>query len=323
MLKEFFIIFCLSIFLVNSINLTTPTTNEGGAEIIANGLSDIMRKIYAKKGSNLFIIQSVNDRYKLNDVLGLSIKLIDSTLSVMIEDVEKLKPLKNRKRNMNIFFFDSVENFNKICQFVRFDYFKMRKLFTLIAIEKLTENEMEEIFRCFMDRLVVNVDLLTLSDNKLDLFTFFPFRNDAECGNTKIVKINSFNGTWETSHFHPKKSKNFHKCPIVAGVAGKSTEPAIFVNNGKVSGVEMEIFEELAKRFNFELKVKVFNESVGKMYDNGTGNGVLARVVRNEADVCLGLTSLQPIRTKFLTETTLYDIHALGIIGEVKIILLR
>lgn len=329
MFKEFFIIFCLSIWLANSINITK--SEVGGVAIIANGLSCIMRKFYSTRGSHLNIMTSVGDenRSKLNEVLEISLKSLGNSVTASIEDVKFLTLVKRRRRYSNIFIVDSIENFDKICQHVNYDNFKMRKLFTVVSIVHLSEEEMKHIFDCFMSRLIVSVNILALDkSHSLNLFTFFPFSEGEGCRNTNLVKINSFHASkneWENQHFHPKKSRNFHNCPLVVGIALKSTEPAVIIDydsTGKpvVSGVELEIFAELSKRLNFDLKLKIFNESVGQINANGTGNGVLGRTFRKEVEVTLGLVSLQLVRTLVLSETSYYSMHALGLISETNII---
>lgn len=289
-----------------------------------------MRKFYSSRGSNLHIVTSVSEdnRSKLSEVLEVSLKPLENSIAASIEDVKFLKPIKNRRRSSNIFIVDSIENFDKICQHVNYDNFKMRKLFTVVSIVILSDKEMKNIFDCFMSRLVVSVNILSLDEShSLNLFTFFPFREGVECKNTNLVKINSFDATlnaWENENFLPKKSRNLQNCPLVVGVAAKSTEPAIIINydsKGKriISGIEYEIFAELSKRLNFDLKLEIFNESVGAIFPNGTGNGVLVRTLRKEVEVTLGLVSLQLSRTLIFSETSYYSMHALGLIGESQI----
>lgn len=316
--------------MANSINIAS-SSEEGGVGIIANGMSFIMRNFYAPRGSNLHIVTSVDaeNKFKLSEVLEESLRSLGNSIAASIEDVKFLKPIKNRRRSLNIFIVDSIENFNKICQHVNYDNFKMRKLFTVVSIVHLSDKDMKNIFDCFMSRLVVSVNILVLDQrNALNLFTFFPFSEGKECKNTNLVKINSFDASknsWENQNFNPKKSRNLHNCPLIVGVAAKSTEPAIITNhdsNGKliISGIEYEIFAELSKRLNFEYKMKIFNESVGNIFPNGSGNGVLARTFAKEVEVTLGLVSLQPGRSLIFSETCYYSMHALGLISELSLL---
>lgn len=300
---------------------------EGG---VAESLSEILIKYYSKKGSNIHLVTSVSseNQGKMNNLLEKSLKMLASENSVVIETIENVKPLKNyRRRYSNILISDSTKNFEKICEKINYENFKIKKLFTIVLIQTLIEDEMMEIFNCLMKKLIINVNIL-MSDNQnvINLFTFFPFAENQKCHNTKPVKINSFDvlkKTWQNENFLPMKTKNLQKCQITFGVATKSSEPAILISkksNGetKIDGIEYQIMFEISKRLNINSKFKLFNTSLGHLYENGTGDGVFGAAFKNEVDVILGFSSLQTIRTKFFSETTFYTIHALGIIGKIN-----
>lgn len=315
MLKEFLIIFCFVKF-----------TNGHDLKIIAQSLTEIVNKIYLSKG-HLEITTSVDEKnsQKLFEVLNEILWKFEN-LTVTIEKIESVKPLKDRRRASNVFIIDSVENFMKICQKINYDNFKMRKLFTVVNLKFLTKNEIQKIFDCFMARLIVNVNVLNFNEfilNSVNLFTFFPFSKENSCKSTKPIKINKFTKKWENEKFQFKKSRNMRKCPLIIGVSGRSSEPGTIVlksPNGtlELSGIEKEIFDEFSKRLNFKADYKIFNTSVGKVFPNGTGTALLGAAIDRRIDVAIGTISLQLIRTIFLSQTSHHDMHTMGLVGKKK-----
>jgi hypothetical protein len=312
MLKEFFIIFCLWLC-----SKSIKSSSGHDIKIIAESLTEIVKKVYLSKG-NLEITTAVDEKnsHELFDVLSECLRNFED-LTVTIEKIENVKPLRDRRRTSNIFIIDSVKSFKKICEKINYDNFKMRKLFTVVNLKVSTENEIQEIFDCFMSKLIVNVNVLNFSD----LFTFFPFSNENSCKSTKPIKINEFDKKWKNSNFQFKKSKNMKNCPLKIGVAVLSTQPGIILTKfpnktDEVSGVEKEIFDEFSKRLNFKADYKIFNTSVGKVFPNGTGTDTLGAAIDNKIDVAIGFISLQLIRTFFLSQTIHYDMHAMGLVGE-------
>lgn len=325
MLKEFFIILCLAICIVRSINFDYD--GEGGVEGVAAGLSEILIKFYSKSGSNLYFVTSVGseNQGKLNKLLENSLKILNGENSVMIDKIDNVQPLKGLRRSSNILIIDSIKNFEKICPKINSDNFRMRKLFTIVSLKSLSEEEMKEIFTWFMNKLLVNVNVLMRDDqNSINLFTFFPFAENQKCHNTNPVKINSFvfaKNSWQNENFLPKKSKNMQKCSLIFGAATKSSQPAILLNKKptgefELDGIEYQLMIEISKRLNLNPIFKIFNTSIGNVYENGSGDGVLGAVAKNEIDIGIGFCSLQILRTKLMSETKFYTVNALGIVGK-------
>lgn len=317
MIKEFFIIFCLWVWLTKSFNITS-----GREELIAESLSKLIKKVYPLKGFNVRFVTSVNNEnvHKLNEVLSMTIPALDAEFPFIIQTIESLKPLKDNKR-VNFFMVDSFESFKVI--FLKLDRlkFRMRKLATIVALNPLSENEIQEIFNYCKTRFMIYMDVLTPNENSMDLFTYFPFSENNPCGCTKPVKVNSFNSKWEKENIKYKKSRNMHGCPLKIGAAALSTEPGVIVTNTsegyfELTGIEKEIFDEFSKRLNFKADYQIFQSQVGKVFENDTGTGVLGKVLSNDIEVAIGLISLQMGRVRYFTESWYYTMAALSIVGN-------
>lgn len=291
---------------------------------LAIGLSAYIEKVYLKQQSQLTVIKSLKPESspKFSDLFVTIIQNLRKEYTVQIEDAATAKPLGSHRRRSNVFFIDSLESFRKILPILNYANFKMRKLFTVVSINSLTHDEMSEIFKLFNDRLIVTVNLISQDANKIvNLFTFNPNRSLLDCANTNPIKINSFDGNWESDKFEYRKTNDMNGCPLRIGAAAVAAEPAVMhrnKSNGETEllGIEKDIFVELARRLNFTPNFIIYFESVGSIYDNGSANGVLGRVLKNEADVAIGFVSLQLLRTIVLSETSYYSMHSLAMISK-------
>jgi hypothetical protein len=314
----------LSIFSKSSNNfskLLKSSINYATNKLLVKSLTQLLENYYIAEGSNLRFVTSVENK-NLNELKDFLEAVLTSNkkFPYVIQEVKAFKPLKDTKRS-NFFIIDSVESLEKIYEKLNERKFKIRKLVTILSLINLNEDEIQEIFDYFTDRLMVNINILNPKKNSVDLFTFFPFSNENPCGSTKPVKINSFNEKWQNKIFFYEKSKNLFGCPLKIGVAALSTEPGIIVtkhpnNTFDLSGVEKEIFDEFSKRLNFKADYQIFQSQVGVAYENGTGSGVLGKLVNDEIDVALGLISFQLNRVRVFSESWYYDMHKLSIVGE-------
>lgn len=312
MLKEFFIILCCFAWKFNKISAQS--------QFLAESLSNLLSTSYIPKESNLRFVYSVKSENlnQFNDFL--STVLTKNIHQSVILEISSLKPVRDGRR-LNIFIVDSLQSFDKIYLKLNFYKFRITKLVTVVSLKFINESEIQEIFNYFADRLMVNVNVLRPNQNIVDLFTYFPFSKENPCGSTKPVIINSFDQKWQNNHFKIHKSTNMYGCVLKIGVAALSTEPGVIVSksldgNNHLSGIEKEIFDEFSKRLNFKANYKIFQFQVGSVFENGTGSGVLGKLINDEVDVAIGLISLQLVRAKLLSVSWFYNMNALSIIGE-------
>lgn len=133
-------------------------------------------------------------------------------IAVVIEG-SQIEKLKDRKRFSVILFVDSIESFNKFFAQVSTDKFKLRRFFTVVLMKPFELFELEMIHDSFWSILVKNVNIIMPSETcEVNLYTFVIF-NEGKCGDTKPVKINTFDkdlNVWLKKKFHPKKTQNLH-----------------------------------------------------------------------------------------------------------------
>jgi ABC-type amino acid transport substrate-binding protein len=128
-------------------------------------------------------------------------------------------------------------------------------------------------------------------ENKIELWTFFPF-SENHCNNTETIKvINEFSdGKWKSETFYPNKISNFHGCTIRLGVppAYPGTNKRE-LKNGTIEfyGSDIKIISELSKKLNFNLKI--FSEPRwGDFYENGSSTALINAVYKRAYDLAAG-----------------------------------
>ena len=318
MLKEIFIIFCLWVWIVKSMGAQNKNEPQ---KLLAESLHSGVKNFYSSKESNLQILTSVRCENSESVENILSKVLANQTeITFTVGSFENFSTL-NETKSSNLILIDSLESFEKICGKTNPKSFNMKKLFTVASLKFLNEHEIQKIFNFFMSRLVVDVNLLNPNKNSIDLFTFFPFNINGQCEDTKPVKINFFSKNWENENFMLEKSRNMHGCPLRIGASGSSAEPGVIITreeNGifDLKGFEKEIFDELSKRINFKSIYKIFLNSVGKVFRNGTATEIFGEVLENRLDLMIGTTSLQLRRAQFLSFTTCYAMTSLCLVGN-------
>lgn len=293
-----------------------------------DAVSSIAKTVYIKNQKHVSISYSIEYRNidMFSDILSGVTKKLEKRMTLQIESVKSVKPTIQR-RFSNIIFIDSTESLKVLHNKLGYENFKMRKLFSVVAIKKLKIDEMIHIFNFFFVRLILNVNILVLMEENekyFTLYTYFPFSNNL-CNNTFPHEINKFyTGTklWENNKFIYQKSRNLERCPLKIGTAVLANEPAIIFKNLSLNGVlelygiEKDIFQELSLRLNFTPNFKAHFQPIGQVFENGNGSGVLQNVLTNDEDVAIGFSSLQYIRTIFLSETKFYAMHDLVLVGK-------
>lgn len=289
----------------------------------AKSVEDVVKDFYAGKGANLNIIRAVDklNEFWLGDIISIILKTVEnSKMEVTIEDYFVVKQMKDRKRWSVFIFIDSLGSFEKFYPKLSSNSFKFRRFTTVVAIKSLSDDNVETIFKMFWKLLIKNVNLVmrNSSNDIVELFTFIPFQV-GKCGDSKPKKINSFETKWESQAFHLRKVDNFYQCPIVIGAASGSSEPAVMGrldSKGQVElyGVEIDIFKELGRIFNFKPMFEAHGVFPGLVFENGTATGLMRKAIDGEVDAAIGLISLQLTRTLFLSDSKAYATIPLAMI---------
>lgn len=251
---------------------------------LSKAIASIINDFYTAKGSYFHVIKSVHgvSQNSFNDILTSVLQDINYTeIATEIEDYAGLKKIKDRKRFSVIIFVDSIKSFDRFFSKMTYDKFKLRRYFTIVLIETLEKFELEMIIDSFWNIFVKNVNIVMASKTgDVDLFTFVPF-HDKKCGDTKPVKINSFDSDqmkWNGSKIHPAKTRNLHKCQLIVGAGIGSSEPYLMVRNdsdgnSEFHGIEKKTFDQLSRSLNFKPKYEIHGNYSGQIFPNGTAIG--------------------------------------------------
>lgn len=243
---------------------------------------NIISEFYTVKGSYFHVINSVSNvnQDEFDDIITEVLK--NSNFTVQIEDVKENFRKQKNKRFSVLIFTDSVDSFMKFYSKFSSQDFKLRRFFTVIFIEEIKNSETKLMFQYFWKLFIKNVNVIMRHKNgTIDLFTFLPFNESNKCGDTTPVKINSFDKhlmKWDSNAFHPIKSRDMHKCPLIIGCAVGTCEPSLMTRNDsngnvEVYGIEKDIFMEFSRQLNFEAKFEIHGRSPGLLFENGSASG--------------------------------------------------
>jgi hypothetical protein len=280
--KTFLFVLLLTIGISDCFILIDEIENQEKSHLI-QAVVRIVHGFYSFNGSYFHVVNAAGEENlkETNDVIDGVVKL--SSAVVQVEDVCGILRRQERKRYSVLVFIDSFKSFLKFLEKFSTKNFKFRRYFTVVLTREIEILEVAEIFDYFWYLSIKYVNLVMRHDSggEIDLFTFFPFNEFNKCGDTTPVKINSFDKNtdeWKTDDFHPHKVKNLHKCPLVIGCAVGTAQPWLIddmLPNGKVklSGIEKDIFMEIAQHMNFRTKFEVHGKSPGSVFENGSATG--------------------------------------------------
>ena len=282
--------------------------------------TSIVQKAYVGKSGTVYIIISTSDsdEYIKQDIITTIVHGLHGKIAHQLEDVKKVKELRNRNRFLNILITDNLKSFQQFLKIMTPDRFEVQGFFLIIWIGK-SATESLDVFQPMAKLFAYNVNLLVQNGNVVNdgiavsIFTIIPFSN-SKCNNLLPIEINRFeNGSFtkNNSDFFPKKFKNFHKCSLKAAVF--QFAPAVMQYKSKngsthLEGSDVELLNGLSDLMNFEIDFVFLAEpgSWGVLYENGTSTGAIKRVMENSVDLTVGLYSITYIRTKFMSSSESY-----------------
>lgn len=312
--------FCSTFIIVNNL------ANEPADLEVENSLVDFI-EIFLKNHRNwIHIIDALdrNDQDILFNMSHVLTRLTKLEIAVKIGKTRKSRPsfntTENNKSSAIFVLFASIEDIREIFKLSPNETFDHYGNFCIVALKKLTDKEVEEIFKIFWKNFILNSSLIMKSNDKIEIFTYFPFESDKSCGNTVPRKINQYqNGAWNSTTIFPHKLENMNNCTIKIGCSVSVVEPyLIFANksdtNSTLLGIEREIFDEVARLVNFHPSYKYLGSYPGILLPNGTSSGIMKALMDREIDVCLGFISLQYVRTMHLSATEPFTIEPMVIL---------
>lgn len=216
---------------------------------------------------------------------------------------------ESRKRRSVMIFIDDAEFIHEMFKNATVDTFDYKVYFSIVALKKFNVKEQHELFEILWQNFILNVSLIMRSEDKIELFTYFPFELNKTCGSTIPRKINSYqNGMWKSQMMFPHKLKNMNNCTIKVGCSLGVIDPyLIFENksdtNSTILGIEREIIDEIGLLLNFNPEFSYQGSFAGYLFQNGSATGAIEKLMSRKLDIVIGFISLQQTRTKFLSDT--------------------
>lgn len=291
-MKIFFVIFMVLI----SNELTT-------CEILLNLPQDMEK-----------VSKALNEAFKLTDFDTVNI-IVDAKLlevgenCVLIENVKSLITITENvtekvKTLVNILLFDDESSFETFLPKLTDKNFKLDGFF-LLNFRNQTFVNQSRIFEEFWKLQVSNVNILSATNDIIEMSTFLPF-TESECHGVAPVVINSFqNDAWTRRVIFPKKLIDLNGCSIKLSTF--DYPPAIIIEKvdgvEKYSGHDIELIQGLSQALNFNLEVNILHEPAawGFILDNGTSSGVMKEVMDKKVDIAVGVYYLTKTRANFMS----------------------
>ncbi|CRK92117.1 CLUMA_CG005842, isoform A [Clunio marinus] len=278
---------------------------------------EIIRTFFVHESSNINIF-AIYEKHSMNDILIGIISSTDSstTFSITSSDDNIFHEAIDKK--VAIIIVDTLTSFTKFQD----TFLSCKKIakngFFLIIFPNATSQDLKKMFLLLWENFIYNVASLTIDENLIGMFTFFPFSQKLHCNNAFAVKINEYNGQhWMSEKFYPEKFKDLKACQIRVGTF--ETEPSVMRkvvndNKTKVYGSEVDVLLGMSDLMNFTPIFHFYIKSSGDIYENGTSTGLMNKLMRKKEDVVIGFLSLMYSRAKFLSATTAFTYEPLAIV---------
>jgi hypothetical protein len=282
-------------------------------DILAAPVIEIIDKIYRQKWPIVNFIKARTKSRIEDDLVQKILHENDGNYTTRLDELENIEVIENGTRKYNIVLLDDIKSFRILDKQINSQVFSFRGYFTFVLLNGKIK-EIEEIFATLWIKNIFKVVIMFESEKSIDLMTFMPF-SGSKCDDTTPKLINRFvNGSFEknilTSIF-PEKFENLNKCEIKIATCENSLG-VILSNNSdgsvKLSGIDIEFIEELSKVMNFKTKINVLEgfEVWGKVYENGTVDGVLGEVVNRKSQIAISQLYLTPSKLKYADSSVTY-----------------
>lgn len=273
----------LVVLVLMAIALADSSFIKDSEPFLAQSVAQIIKDFYTTKGTSFHMMIAVDgsNRHSCDDIISEVLKSVSNTMPAAIENFTEMKKVKDRKKFSVIVFTDSLRSVENFFEKFNEEGFNFGRYFTVVLINRVNIFDVKIMFDFFWKHLIRNVNLIMTSDSgNVDLFTFLPF-NHNKCGDTRPLIINDFDKDlmkWKHEIFHPSKTRNLHKCPLLVTAGVSVAEPALMTRNDskgnvEVYGSEKDIVLELAEQLNFKPNFETFGTFPGLVFENGTSSG--------------------------------------------------
>lgn len=274
--------------------------------------SEIIKMNFRDKLENLNIIffeATIESGYELLKVIRLK---NGADFSIRFESYKNIKTTARRKKKCNLVLLDGIESFELLNKKIIPEVFHFQGFYLFILVNG-TFDEVEIIFTTLWEKNIFNVDVIYEDGDSVKVVTFMPF-DGAVCGDTSPKLVEVFrNGSFSENadSLFPNKFSNLLNCSIhVATYEDHFTVMRKQSNDGteELSGIDVDLLNEVSKELNFQTKIKFFNGSAawGKIFENGTATGALGAVVNRKAQIAIGRYYLDLTRRKFADSSVVY-----------------
>lgn len=205
--------------------------------------------------------------------------------------------------------------------------FHLSQKFLVVVTENVqnVKKSLNEMFAVLWRNGLINSHILIQNDELWFIYTFKPYQRD--CTSLVHVKIASFTLTNYTEHinfsfeeFYSPKLENFNRCPLY--VAATEAAPFTIYNNKSevlnVSGIEITMVENIAKKLNCTLIYENSPIGRGRIFENGTGTGNLNMVLTGQVNFTIGAYQQTNVRSTYLVESDSVFHPAYGLVFKVE-----
>lgn len=199
----------------------------------------------------------------------------------------------------NWFLIDSLKSFEKIVEDVQRTEFQISGQYLVISVIQLQIQEIKRIFELLWEKYIVNVCLIQESKNHAhpEIFTYFPFGPD-HCETVHPVKV-------PLNQMFPLKLNNFYQCPIIVTIVDIAMPFIIVKEDGNITGIDWNLVEILAEKFNFSIELKRINDW-GASFPNGTATGSIEITVKRQTNFTIGAHAALSFRFGLMDNSETY-----------------
>lgn len=273
--------------------------STGNSVSLQNLIVTIATTVYLEECSSVRIVHGdQNGDYFLENVTE---RLFKANCPITIESIKAIQNRRNIPTSCNVIFIDSFNPFLDLFEVLSPKTFNLNGYYT-IAFTGNNFNHSGDVIELLWSKRIINVVLLTTSDNLTTASTYYPF-NTVQCGDTTVVEINPV----EVSEFFFNKPNDLKNCPIAIGAP--QINPFIMKNSKKeVVGRDIEILKALSQALRFQVDLWFSPEAsyYGNIFENGTALGSFLDLLEGRTDILIGDFFFKLIRTKHLDATTTY-----------------
>lgn len=302
-LFKFYLIFLL---FNSSFCLSTVEKDEIEISKISKCVNSIISTFFIKYGLASVRIRVTNPKNFLEqDVSNEIIKHVNG-IRYYVKGASRNVKMFNKRRSPTIIAIDSYQDFNLVKEII----LKERPKFYLLILLRGISDNVKEIASAFWKTFISDVNFLAKNGEEFSIYSFFPF-DDGRCGdnlNFKVVNTyNPKNNSWTSSNFYPDKFHDLNHCKLKVGVREfppMTTVEKLSDGSKFFGGVEIKLLNELSHHINFNPDLELSSVPIGRIFSNGTANGLLSVLHEKKKDMIVGSISLQWDRVTFLSPTS-------------------